>query len=306
MKRFYVPGLILSVLILFVPMQAVKAAEAEPDDEFIWSEQGPPGAKEGFKWFKLTDEAIERLMKTVEEKDPAKAKQLEQLRNNDPNAFQTEIRKVMREHFGRTERIQQQRRMGPAFGTEPPMLMGEPHRGLTPPGPELPDVDQQQMQQKYLHWLEENQPERADELKKLQNDNPDLFEQRMQRGMRWHRRLMDAEKENPELAEALKKSMELRDAEKGLLEKIAAAKTKKQKQETIKQLEDTVRKRFDLIVKRKQIIYEMQKQKIKVMQDQLEKIEKEIEKWQQPAFKAETVKKKMEKLISRAEEFKWD
>jgi len=302
MKRPYLSGLILSGIILCAGLYYANAAETRAEDEFIWTEPGPevPQAKDGFRWFRLTDEAIERIMKTVKEKDPAKAEQLERLRSDDTDAFENELRKIMPEYFGRKRQMHRQRGMWPEHGPPPKGAHKEHMR------PEFghPDVNRPYMRQKYLKWLEETHPEKAVELENIRDENPELFKKRLQRGMGWHRRLMRAAKENPKLAEALKQSRELRTAEKGLLEKIAAAKTKEEKQAATKQLQETISKRFDLIVKRKQIIYKLQKKRIALMQERLEKIAKAIEKWQQPAFKAAAVRKKMEKLNRKAEQFK--
>ena len=91
--------------------------EAEPEDESepqVESESKPEAmeqqqpAKDGRRpkgrQFELTDEIIEATMAHLNKTNPEKAQELEQLRKSDPEKFKAELRKVMREQFGRPRR----------------------------------------------------------------------------------------------------------------------------------------------------------------------------------------------------------
>ena len=68
-------------------------------------------------------------------------------------------------------------------------------------------------------------------------------------------RIAEAARENPRLAEVLKKDLELRQQQDKLLEEIKAA-GDKDKEELVKDLKEVLNNRFDVIVERKQIEYE--------------------------------------------------
>jgi len=107
-----------------------RLTEAEPEDESepqVESESKPeaveqqPLAKderrpEG-RQFELTDEIIEATMAHLNKTNPEKAQELEQLRKSDPEKFKAELRKVMREQFGRSRRDSGDENRGPGNAT---------------------------------------------------------------------------------------------------------------------------------------------------------------------------------------------
>jgi HlyD family secretion protein len=106
-----------------------RLTEAEPEDESaqVESESKPeaeeqqPLAKderrpEG-RQFELTDEIIEATMAHLNKTNPEKAQELEQLRKSDPEKFKAELRKVMREQFGRSRRDRGDENRGPGNAT---------------------------------------------------------------------------------------------------------------------------------------------------------------------------------------------
>jgi len=287
--------LALSAVLLMTQAEALSAEPKPKQSEDTWSSEKPAA---GVRMFKLTDKAIERIMNRLKETDPKKAEELEKLQKQDSEAFKTEIRKLMRRH--RRERLRNRRlqgsdvrlRKGRGAGAGPqgPGMAGGPH-------PE---------HARYLKWLRENYPQKAEELYRLKKDNPELFQRRMRRDMRRHQRIISAAEQCPELAEAMKKSMELKDKRNELLEKIKSATGEDEKKQLTAQLEDVVGKRYDLIVKRKEIRYELLQKKIEKMQQQVKENAVELEKWKDPAVKQQNVKKRVAELIGRAESFKWD
>ena len=67
-----------------------------------------------------------------------------------------------------------------------------------------------------------------------------------------------------------------------------------------------VSSRFDLIVKRKQIEYEQLRNRLEKLKKEVEQREAEVEKWKDAKFKNESVKARLEELVSGAEKFQWD
>ncbi len=90
--------LVMASVLLFT---ALPCGAAEKNDENFWLDDKP---KQDHRRFELTNERIERIMGRLAENDPEKAKELEQLRQEDPEKFKAELRETMREHFGKMSR----------------------------------------------------------------------------------------------------------------------------------------------------------------------------------------------------------
>ncbi len=279
--------LLMSVItitaILTAPLPCSAAEEAK---ENIWS-QDQPG--HGRRRPELTDQTIERIMKRLAETDPKKAQQLERLREKDPEKFKVELRKVMREQFGR--------RHGAQRGSRPRRESRSERRG---------SEVRRQRHNEYLEWLEKNYPDEAKKLAELKETNPNLYGRKIALSLKKYSRIKETSEENPQLAEVLKKDLELKNKRNTLLGKIRSAPDEDQKQKLTKELEQIVSSRFDLIVKRRQIAYEQLRRKLEKLKDQVKKSEAELEKQKDDKFKNESVKARLEELISRTEKFKWD
>lgn len=159
----------------------------------------------------------------------------------------------------------------------------------------------------YLEWLEENYPEKAEELKKLKEDDRQLYRKKIAYGMRKHRRIMEAEKENPELAKVLKESMELNQQRNKLAREIRSTEDEKEKEKLTKQLEDLLSEKFDLVLKRKELELEQLQKRLEQLKTQLKKNQENIEKWKDSKFKEQKIKERLERLTTgKKEEFRWD
>ena len=157
-----------------------------------------------------------------------------------------------------------------------------------------------------LEWLKENYPEKAENLAKLREENPDLFNRQMRVNRRKYRRIAEVSKENPELANVLKQDLTLKEKRDKILRKIKAATDKKQKQQLISELQGVVGNRFDLLLKRRQITYEQMLKQLEKLKKEVKKHEAELKKHKDKDFKNKNVKARIQKLIERTEEFKWD
>jgi ribosomal protein L11 len=307
MKTRYVTILVLAMaaaIILTSPLSCWAAEQEE--EESIWAEDEP---NQGQRKFELTEERIERMMNRLKEADPEKAKELETLRAKDPEKFKAELRKVMRERFGKRMRERMGRRE--RAGICPPAAPGM----MTPGGPGGPGgfgegrggpMEMRERHGEYLEWLEKNYPEEAKELANLEGKNPELYGRRVGLGLRKHRRIFEAAKENPALAEVLKENLKLTEEQQQLVKKIKAATDDAEKKKLTGELTTVVDKKFDLIVKRKQMTYEQMLKRLEELKGEVKKSEAQAEKWKDSTFKSESVKARVEELISGEEEFSWD
>ena len=307
MKTSYGTILVLAMaaaMLLAAPLPCCRAVEKDKED--IWSDDEPGW---GHKWFELTDEATERIMNRLKESNPEKAKELAQLRKKDPEKFKAELRKVMRERFRKTRRERARQRGGPYLHTSPD----------TPRLPHMPREDVRKYRERgkkfgkqggrfaeHFKWLEKNYAEEAKRLAKLIEKDTDLYTRQMAHSLRKYRRIAEAEKENPELAEALKEDLKLKKKRDKLLRKIRAATDDDKKKQLVEKLEEVIGSRFDLIVKRKQIKYEQMRKKLEKLEARVKRSEAKVKKWQDVKFKNESVKARLKELVAETEKFNWD
>jgi len=160
--------------------------------------------------------------------------------------------------------------------------------------------------EEFMEWLREHRPERAKELSKLKEHKPELYERLVRLSYRKHRRIMEAERENPKLAEVLREDLQLRDERDELLGRMKQTKDEAEKDELTEQLRDIVGSRFDLLVKRKEIIYEGLLEKLEQLRKEVKRSEAEVDKWKQEKFKNKSVNERVEELLKRRNHFTWE
>lgn len=302
MRTTYGIVLVLAMATGALLVSALPCRAAQTEQKDIWSEGEP---KWGSGKFELTEKVVERAMNRLAKTEPVKAKELEKLREKDPAKLKAELRKVMRERFGRKlreggkQRAGRKSREGQAFVRHG--MAGEHAKG------QERGMVRERMREKhteYLEWLGKNYPEEAKKLAGLREKRPKLHMRQTGLSKRKYGRIFEAAKENPKLAEALKEDLKLKRRRDKLLGKIRAATDDAEKKQIVKELEEVINSRFDLIVKRKQIRYELLSKRLEKLKKQLKKSEAEIEKWKK--VKGDKVKERVEELISRTEKFKWD
>ncbi|HBG27595.1 MAG: hypothetical protein A2Y10_15845 [Planctomycetes bacterium GWF2_41_51] len=155
-----------------------------------------------------------------------------------------------------------------------------------------------------MTWLEQNDPNKAKELKALKETDLRAYTRRMMFEMRNYKAIMDAQESNPALAEVLKKDMVLKQQRNQLLEQIKNAKDEAQKQELTEQLKDVLEQRFDLIVQKKQLRYEDLKKRLEELQKIVNASQTELETIKDE--KAEQVEKHLEELLDSPEKIDWN
>lgn len=284
MNRRYVTLIILSVTTIVFLAAAVPSIAAEKSER----------PRRDFRMGQMPDEMVERMLNQISERDPAKAKELKELREKDPERFMAEFRKTLREHRERFpgQRVSRGTREG----------RGE-RGGRRGAGREM------RMRERYaehFEWLEKNYPEEAQKLTELQKENPELYMKRMAISFRRYREIREAERENPKLAEILKQDLELKGQRNRLVRKIRAEKNEDEKNKMAKELEEILNKRFDLILQRKQIAYEQLSEKLEKLKEEVKKSKESIEKWNAPKLKDEKVKTRLKELVTGEGKFRWE
>jgi len=302
--------LVLALTIVVTSIAPVRCKAAEKEGESFWSDEN--ASKQEHKRWELTEEKIERVMNRLKETDPEKAKELEALRQENPEEFKAEIKKVIHEKFTKEHRIHTRGKTGRGPQPRPNMPFAGPDKG---PKAHMPGKGAGMMKramqmhpeyEEYLEWLKENYPEKAEKLSQLRGKRPELYGRQMALGLNKHRKIFQAAKENPQLAEALKQDLELREKRDKLLEKISVEANAEEKEKLVEQLREVVSSRFDVIVKRKQIRYEALNKKLEELQKRVKQSEAEVDKYKNPKLKEENVKARLEELLSKSEKFDWD
>ncbi|MBA7674591.1 hypothetical protein ES703_82811 [subsurface metagenome] len=276
------------VTVSVLPCSAQRRSEEKKED--IWVEDEPRGPRagprpgpgpgrgpigRGSRRFELTDEEIDRIMKGVKESDPAKAKELAELRVKDPEKFRDELRTHGREQFGKIIR-------------------------------ERIDHWRKRRQAEFLEWLEKPVPKEARELAKLKERNPNIYAEKFELVWKKYGRVFEEGKRNPELSDILLEDLKLQERRDELLKKIKAAGSEKEKKKLVAELEEVIAGRFDLIVRRKQIAYERLLKRLEELRERVRESRGEIAKWRSDELKNENVKQRREDLLEETPRFRWD
>ncbi len=282
--------LALAAMITLSALPCSAQSKSEEKKEDIWVEDEPRGPRAGprpgpgpgrgpsgrsSRRFELTDEEIDRIMKGLKESDPAKAKELAELREKDPEKFGEELRRHGREEYGKIirERINNWR---------------------------------ERRQAEFIEWLEKAVPKEARELAKLKERNPNLYAEKFDLVWKKYARIFEEGRRNPELADVLLEDLRLQERRDVLLKKIKAANSEKEKKRLIAELEEVVADRFDLIVRRKQIAYERLLKWLEELRERVRESRGEIARWRSDEFKNENVKKRMDDLLEENLKLRWD
>lgn len=282
----------LIVLSTALPVQAADTIEKEA----WWTDE--PGARH--RRFKPTEERIEQIMRELRESDPAKAKELEQLRKEDPERFQAEVRKIIAREFHARKGHRFSGGVGQGPEKKPAMMplrkgKGEGTRGRRPSNGN----------REFIEWLEKNYPQEAKKLARLRKDKPKLFDREIRLLLEKYSNIFRVSKRNPQLAKSLKEDLKLKIQRFKLLRKMRAA-TPDEKEKLAAELKEVVSQRYDLIVKRKQIRYEELLKKLRNLKQEIENSNAKLANWKDTKFKEQNVNARVKELVNKSEQFNWD
>jgi hypothetical protein len=247
------------------------AQQRDPQQD-IWEEETAPQP-----WWRrwLDDQNMDRIMKGIQQRDPAKAKELAELRKKNVEEFKEEL-------------VQQ-------GGKEIEQI-----------GREQMEARHQKDQAEFVDWLKTNYPKDADALAKMKEKDPQLYVKSYDRLMTQYGPIFRASKSNPELASLLKEDLDLKKKRDDLVTKIRNEKAQDKKQALGAELRDVVSRRYDLIVRKKEMAYEQLQTKLEGLQKQIQESKAEIGKWKAPRTKQQNVQQHIESLTEGKIAFKWD
>jgi len=284
---------VTAALASFFALPCSAQSKSKEKQEDVWAEgeqkgpgRGPPeltpppegdqkGPRRGPPEFELTNEEIDQIMKGLKEREPAKAKELAELREKDPEKFKVELRRQGGEEFGKIMK-------------------------------ERMDNFWRKRRAEFVEWLGKNYSKESEDLAKLKDKEPELYlkEYNILRDKYW--RIFEEEKRDPELAKVLKEDLELKQKQYELVRAIKSAKNDSQRKGLTANLEALVSRRYDLIVKQKEIMYERLLKWLKELENRVKESKDEINKSKDEKFKAENVKQRLKDLTEGTPRFPWD
>jgi hypothetical protein len=250
------------------------AAETKGAKNDIWRDE-PTEAWRPWWQRDLTDDVVNRIMKGIQQRNPAKAKELSELRQKDPERFKAELREQGRPEMDQitSERLEARR---------------------------------QERNAKFLEWLKNNYPAEEQALSKLKEASPQLYVTSFERVMNQYRYIFDAASSNPELGNVLKEDLDLKRRAMELCKQIRGEKSDAKKQALGAEFQEVIARRYDLIVRRKEIAYEQLQKKLDELQKQVRESKDEITKWRDEKVRQENIKQRIKTLTDEKGRFKWD
>ena len=253
---------------------AQPAAEPTQAKNDIWKDE--PKEMQSPWWQRdLSEDVINRIMKGIQQRDAAKAKQLSELRQKNPEQFKAQLREQ-----GQIELDQIIR--------------------------ERLDARRQDRNTRFVEWLKANYPSEELALAKLKERDPQLYISGFDRLMKQYGYIFEADSSNPELGRVLKEDFELRKREDELCKQIRNEKSEAKRQALGAEFQDVVAKRYDLLVRRKEIAYELLLKKLDELQNQVRESKDEIGRWRDPKIKQENVKQRTKSRTDNKVRFRWD
>jgi hypothetical protein len=259
-----------------------------------------PNEPENIEWQdapampELPPEVVENMINRVAESDPQLAEQLKQLSKQD----QQEFMEVVQKHISENPQISR-----PMYrrNHRPPNMQGRNHRR------DMTDRlrEMYKKHEEYIDWLKENYTDHYEQLQQNREENPVLYLKKLKMSVRKYGDIYRESQDNPELAELLKKDLQLKDQRDVILSDMPSA-DKEQKEKLQQQLKKIISKRYDLIVERKQIEYEKLLERLEQLKEKVKQSKTHIEKWQKQQFKSENINARLEELISQQKTFKWN
>lgn len=273
----YRTALFFGLFLLIAGSPVARVAQArhrQRDAQDIWEDEGRRERHGRWSWW-WSDESVERILKGIRQRDPAKADELVQLRKKDQERFRAEMLK-----HGRPE-IEQMSR-------------------------EWFEARRRERLEDFVEWLKTNYPDEGKNLAAIKEKDPELYAKNSERLLGKYGRIFDADRTNPELGAVLREDLELKHRRDELVRQLRRETSEARKQALGIELQDVVARRYDLIVRRKQIAYERLQKKLEEMQKEIRKSKEDIVRWQDPDLRQENVRRRIKSLTRDKKGFTWD
>jgi len=253
---------------------AQEGQQVENRKEDIWSTEEQLQQLRRYR-FGLSDELIDRVLEELKKTQPAKARELAELRKKNPEKVRDELRKYAREELGKVFK-------------------------------ELFEERRRKWHAEFLQWLKRNREQEAADLAKLEQTGAEVYEKKLELVLKKYRGIFEAWRRNPQLGAILLKDHDLKVKRDELVRAIKTTKDPQKKRQLSEQLKMVLAERFDLIVQRKQMAYEQLLKRLQQLQQLIEKSKSDIAKWRNPQLKAESVQKRLKDLLESKGKFPWD
>ena len=251
------------------------AAAEKKAKENIWKDEPKESRHSWWLYRGLSDETAERIMKGLQQRDPAKAAELAEIRKKDPERFKAELRE-----YGRPEINQMIR--------------------------EHYEARRQRRNAEFVEWLKANYPQEEQNLAKLKERNPPLYIKSFDHMMEVYGPIFEAESSNPVLGAVLKEDFDLKKRRDELRKQLRREKSETKRQALGLELQEVVARRYDLIVRRKEIAYEQLLKRLDELQKQVRQSKDEIAKYKDDRVKRENIRRHLQYLTKQTSNFKWD
>lgn len=280
-------GKFISAILIFILVSTGLGYSESPDEPMEWDTNRPSIPE-------LPPEAVEELIERIAHSDPERVEELKKLHKEEPEKFAEIVHRELKKDFDEERSRDHKRGRKPGRGYD-----------------KHDDIKDrlEQMKQKhddYLEWLKENYPEHHQKLQQEREENPMLYLKKLKVSVDKYGYIYRKADDNPELAELLKKDLELKEQRDSLLKEMSSAEEKSEKENLKEQLREVVSQRYDLIVQRKKLEYEKLLEKLEKLKEKVNESKTQVKKWQEEDFKNENVNARLEKLLTENKSFEWD
>ncbi|OHB64842.1 MAG: hypothetical protein A2Y77_16630 [Planctomycetes bacterium RBG_13_62_9] len=273
LARLIVSGAILAGVVAFATTSRA-ADQPKQTKEDIWQDE-PAGPRQGWGRWGMSEEGINKVLEALRKRDPAKAKELDRLREKDLEKFRTGLRDAARPEMEQLARDYWEER-------------------------------RQKRNADFLEWLKTHYPAEEQSLAKVKDGDPQVYVKHFDHLMNQYGYIFDAFNSNPELGTVLKEDYALKRRNDELCRQLRKERSEARKQELGAELEKVVARRYDLIVRRKEIYYEQLLKRLDDLHKQVRESKGEIAKYKDERIKQENVRQRLETLTENKVKFNWD
>ncbi len=236
-----------------------------------------------------TEQMLSHLRKT----DPNTAARLEKLRTENPARFRIELREAMRAAYARdippAGPYRDKNNLSPNVGKTIKLGVG--------PSKTAP-VDKAYEQ--HLNWMKENYPDEAKQLSGLKERDPNTYKEQLKISFDKYKNVEKASRDNPQLAETLKKELEIDEQIKKTLGDIKSAADESQRQKRTEELRGLVGQKVDLDVQKRQIEHQQMLRRLEKLQKQIKTDEGELKKQQSAEVRSDKINTMLKEMTGSA------
>jgi hypothetical protein len=328
--KFHIMFIIMAVVFILPSVSSFAQQEDDYDQINIFEED-------------VKEKRVEKLLVFLEKSNPQKARQLQELRREDPERFDVEIEEFMesmREKM-RSQRMKpqtdavtratdqgdwQQPRKTQSPGDDDESKQRRPGRHTNRNAPDeeiMPPREPGQMgmgrgrksgqdsykevmrkrNEQFIEWLGENFPSEAEKLQQATEADPETAFRYIMPVMMKYRDIFETEKKNPELASLMKKDIELKDMRDRLVEQIHSTPADETEQ-LREQLSDVVAARFELILDKRRMRFEELAQRLEQLENEIARQKQDLRVLEEQ--RQEQIDNRLQELLAEDRKIRWD